>query len=52
MSRLRKQLAGLVIGRPYRFGTNVAVQVCYPDDMTALLAASTSPAVRAARVPR
>ncbi|MET0702543.1 MAG: GAF domain-containing protein [Mycobacterium sp.] len=49
MSRLRKQLAGLVLGRPYRFPPSATVQVCYPDDMTTLLAASTAPAVRAAR---
>jgi hypothetical protein len=50
MSRLRKQLAGLVLGRPYRFPESAAVQVCYPDDMTALLASSTAPTIRAARV--
>jgi hypothetical protein len=50
MSRLRKQLAGLVLGRPYRFPESAAVQVCYPDDMTALLASSTAPAIRAARI--
>jgi GAF domain len=52
MSRLRKQLAGLVLGRPYRFPEAATVRVCYPGDMTALLASSTAPAVRAARVVR
>ncbi len=49
MSRLRKQLAGLVLGRPYRFPPGVGVDVRWPADMTTLLAASTAPAVRAAR---
>jgi GAF domain len=50
MSRLRKQLAGLVIGRPYRFPETAVVDVRYPEDRTTLLASSTAPAVRAARV--
>lgn len=49
MSRLRKQFVGLVAGKPYRFGDSVAVDVKYPRDKSALLTASTSPAVRAAR---
>jgi hypothetical protein len=49
MSRLRKQLAGLVLGRPYRFAESAVVQVCFPNDRSALLASSTAPAVRAAR---
>ena len=49
MSRLRKQLAGLVLGQPYRFPETAAVQVRYPGDMSTLLAASTAPAVQAAR---
>jgi hypothetical protein len=49
MSRLRKQLAGLVLGRPYRFPESAVVEVCYPADMATLLAASTAPAIRAAR---
>jgi hypothetical protein len=52
MSRLRKQLVGLVLGCPYRFPESATVRVCYPEDMTTLLAASTAPAVRAARVVR
>ena len=49
MSRLRKQLAGLVLGRPYRFAPSAAVDVRYPADRATLLAASTAPAVRVAR---
>lgn len=49
MSRLRKQFAGLVLGRPYRFADSSAVDVCYPEDMTSLLTASIAPAIRAAR---
>ncbi len=49
MSRLRKQFAGLVQGRPYRFPEAAAVAVCYPREMSALLPSSIAPAVRAAR---
>ena len=49
MSRLRKQLVGLVAGKPYRFCESATVDVRYPDDMAKLLASSTAPAVRAAR---
>jgi hypothetical protein len=49
MSRLRKQLAGLVLGRPYRFPESTTVEVRYPRDMATLLASSTAPAIRAAR---
>ena len=49
MSRLRKQLAGLVHSRPYRFPPSAGVDVCYPPDMATLLAASTAPAIRALR---
>jgi hypothetical protein len=49
MSRLRKQLVGLVVGKPYRFPEAAAVEVRYPDDMAMLLASSTSPAIRVAR---
>ena len=52
MSRVRKQFAGLVQGRPYRFPESAAVQVCYPDDPTLLLPSSTAPVVRAARLLR
>jgi hypothetical protein len=50
MSRLRKQLAGLVHGRPYRFPPSAVVDVCYPPDMATLLTASTAPAIRAMRI--
>ena len=49
MSRMRKQLPGLVLGQPYRFPETAVVQVGYPQDMSTLLAASTAPAVQAAR---
>jgi GAF domain len=49
MSRLRRQFVGLVVARPYRFQESTIVDVCYPDDMTTLLASSTAPAIRAAR---
>jgi hypothetical protein len=49
MSRLRKQLAGLVHGRPYRFPPSAVIDVCYPPDLATLLAASTAPAIRALR---
>ena len=51
MSRLRKQFAGLVHGRPYRFPSAAVVDVCYPPDRATLLAASTAPAIRAMRLP-
>ena len=50
MSRLRKQLAGLVHGRPYRFPPAAVVDVCYPADLSTLLAASTAPADPGLRV--
>jgi hypothetical protein len=50
MSRLRKQFAGIVSGRPYRFADTATVEVRYPDNMAELLAPSTAPAVRDARV--
>jgi hypothetical protein len=49
MSRLRKQLAGLVQGRPYRFPPHAIVDVRYPQDMATLLTASTAPAIRSMR---
>jgi hypothetical protein len=50
MSRLRKQFASIVEGRPYRFADAVQVEVRYPGDLATLLTASVAPAVRAARV--
>ena len=52
MSRLRKQLVGLVIGKPYRFPEPAIVDVCYPEDMTKLLPSSSAPVIRAARAAR
>jgi hypothetical protein len=49
MSRLRKQFASIIAGRPYRFADGTAVGVRYPDTMAELLAPSTAPAVRRAR---
>jgi hypothetical protein len=49
MSRLRKQLVGLVLGKPYRFPDSAIVDVHYPDDVAALLPSSTAPAIRSAR---
>ena len=50
MSRLRKQFTGIVAGRPYRFADSTSVEVRYPADIAELLAPSTAPAVRSARV--
>jgi hypothetical protein len=52
MSRVRKQFAGLLLGRPYRFPPDVGVSVRYPENMATLLATSTAPAVRAVRAVR
>jgi hypothetical protein len=52
MSRLRKQFAGLVTARPYRFSDSVTVEVCFPDDISELLASSAAPAIRAIRESR
>ena len=49
LSRMRKQLAGTVLGRPYRFPADAVVDVRYPVDRSTLLAGSTAPAIRAAR---
>ena len=46
MSRLRKQFAGLVTARPYRFSDAANVEVCFPDDSCELLASSVAPAIR------
>lgn len=52
MSRLRKQFAGLVTARPYRFSDAAEVEVCFPEDSTELLAPSVAPAIRAIRESR
>lgn len=49
MSRLRKQFAGIVTARPYRFADSASVEVLFPDDRSELLAPSVAPAVRAIR---
>jgi hypothetical protein len=51
MSRLRKQFAGIVANRPYRFVDRIAVEVRPPTDLMELLPGSQSPAVRALRCP-
>ncbi len=50
MSRIRKQLAGVIAAQPYRFAESVEPDVRYPDDMRGFLAASSAPAIRAARI--
>jgi hypothetical protein len=49
MSRLRKQLVGVIAAQPYRFDESVELQVRYPADMRNFLTASNAPAVRAVR---
>ena len=49
LSRLRKQFAGLLAARPYRFAGGIDVAVRYPADLSMVLPASTAPAVRAVR---
>lgn len=45
VSRLRRQLAGLLQHRPYRFADGVDIEVIRPDEPGALLPHSTAPAV-------
>ncbi|WP_406863755.1 GAF domain-containing protein [Streptomyces sp. HUAS MG47] len=49
MSRVRRNLAGVLAHRPYRFREEVAVELIAPDDPDGLLPHSTAPAVLAAR---
>jgi hypothetical protein len=49
MSRLRRQLTGLIAGQPYRFAAGMIIDMRKPADPRALLPGSTAPAVRAAR---
>ncbi|MET0456437.1 MAG: GAF domain-containing protein [Mycobacterium sp.] len=49
MSRMRRQFAGLILGKPYRFPESAVVELRYPLDMTTFLPSSTAPAIRAAR---
>lgn len=46
MSRLRRNLGGLLSRRPYRFSENVEVDVLRPEDPGSLLPHSIAPAVR------
>jgi hypothetical protein len=50
MSRLRKQLVGVIAAQPYRFAESVELQVRYPADMRNFLTASNAPAIRAVRL--
>ena len=52
MSRLRKQFAGIVVGRPYRFADSAVIEVRYPPDRSELLAPSVAPAIRTIRAIR
>ncbi|WP_344184256.1 GAF domain-containing protein [Streptantibioticus ferralitis] len=49
LSRLRRNLAGVLAHRPYRFADEVAVGLLRPDDPVDLLPFSSAPVVRAAR---
>ncbi|MEH3131283.1 MAG: GAF domain-containing protein [Mycolicibacterium neoaurum] len=49
MSRLRKQLVGIIEAQPYRFGAGIEVRVHRPADPATLLPSSSAPAVRQAR---
>ncbi|ALO11695.1 GAF domain-containing protein [Streptomyces gardneri] len=49
MSRVRRNLAGVLAHRPYRFREEVAVELLRPERPADLLPHSTAPAVRAAR---
>ena len=48
MSRVRRNLAGVLAHRPYRFREEVAVEILRPERPEDLLPHSTAPAVRAA----
>ncbi|MBJ7290144.1 helix-turn-helix domain-containing protein [Williamsia sp.] len=50
MSRLRRQLAGIVLGNPYRFPEEAQVDLAVPLDRARLLPQSTAPAIRRARI--
>ncbi|MGW6393016.1 GAF domain-containing protein [Streptomyces sp. NPDC055103] len=52
MSRVRRNLAGVLAHRPYRFREEVAVEVLRPERPADLLPHSTAPAVRAAPTAR
>lgn len=50
MSRLRKQLFGVVMTQPYRFDASATVEILLPEDISRLLPHSSAPAVRARRI--
>lgn len=50
MSRLRKQLSGVVMTQPYRFDASARVEILLPEDISRLLPHSSAPAVRARRI--
>lgn len=52
MSRLRKQLVGLLAAQPYRIAGSVDLDVRYPADPMRLLPTSSAPVVHAARLGR
>ncbi|MFI8292879.1 transcriptional regulator [Streptomyces sp. ms191] len=52
MSRIRRNLAGVLAHRPYRFSEEVGVEVLRPPHPEDLLPHSTAPAVRAERANR
>ena len=52
MSRVRRNLAGVLAHRPYRFAQDVEVELIRPGDPAALLPHSTAPAVIRARLGR
>lgn len=52
MSRVRRNFAGVLSHRPYRFSDDVEVEVVRPGDPVSLLPHSTAPAVLRARVGR
>ncbi|MFG3349438.1 GAF domain-containing protein [Streptomyces sp. NPDC048018] len=49
LSRIRRNLAGVLAHRPYRFREEVAVELRHPAHPSDLLPRSTAPAIRAAR---
>ncbi|QCB49163.1 GAF domain-containing protein [Rhodococcus sp. PAMC28707] len=50
MSRLRKQLSGVVMTQPYRFDASATVEILLPEDISRLLPHSSAPAVRSRRI--
>lgn len=50
MSRLRKQLSGVIMTQPYRFDASATVEILLPEDINRLLPHSSAPAVRARRI--